>query len=591
MKRSAEETEKESALQVLLMTYLAQGIISGVMVHSIAQAAAKDLEASREGFSLPALDRLAHLKHGRNLVQQVHSTLRRSTDLPEPFTCEIPYKDGLHPGSMLLPHELLAAFFQKPHFWKKAVLPDQMKLKAFWDAFEEHPAMTGHPCRRKANYKSKGIPIGLHGDEVPVVGVGKIWSRSCLSFSWCSLIANACGERCEDIMFYLWSAFERFLVPTTTTAMGTLDTFFKILQWSFQIIFDGVWPHHDWAGQRYHAKSPEGLRAGKPLCGGYFGILLQLSGDLDYFNKHLGLPSSTTHHKPCGLCRAQFGGPNSWLDNRVNSGWQQQMLTATNWQTWWTTACPLFQAPGLSAMSVAYDLMHCSFLGWHQYLYGSILWLLTHQLLDLEPLANLKTVWEFIKNVQKGDQRRHPYRHRLDKMTMFTRKKGFPKLKGRAADIQGLDLALKLCWEQFMDPNQLQHVRILALLTLNVEIGELLDTYSPKYNHMSVPLEPWNRLVSKGFQMAQLHLQLSEHYKEQDLSLFNITTKTHFCLHVYLLARHIHPSITWCYKGEHMMKLSQKLFKSCLSGNKHWNVGRVATLKFRHLLHLKLRNE
>lgn len=108
---------------------------------------------------------------------------------------------------------------------------------------------------------------------------------------------------------------------------------------------------------------------------------------------------------------------------------------------------------------------------------------------------------------------------------------------------------------------------------------------------MSVPLEPWNRLVSKGFQMAQLHLQLSEHYKEQGLSLFNITTKTHFCLHVYLLARHIHPSITWCYKGEHMMKLSQKLFKSCLSGNKHWNVGRVAALKFRHLLHLKLRNE
>lgn len=119
MKRSAEETEKESALQVLLMTYLAQGIISGVMVHSIAQAAAKDLEASREGFSLPALDRLAHLKHGRNLVQQVHSTLRRSTDLPEPFTCEIPYKDGLHPGSMLLPTNCWQLSFRNLTFGKK----------------------------------------------------------------------------------------------------------------------------------------------------------------------------------------------------------------------------------------------------------------------------------------------------------------------------------------------------------------------------------------------------------------------------------------------------------------------------------------
>lgn len=276
MKRSAEEMQKESALQALLMNYLAQGIISGVMVHSIAQAAAKDLEAKNEGFSFPDLERLAYLQHGRNLVQQVHSRLRHSTDLPEPFACEIPYKDGLHPGSILLPHELLAAFFAKPYFWKMAVLPDQSKLKAFWDAFEGHPAMVNHPCRRKSDYKRFGIPIGLHGDEVPVIGIGKVWSRSCLSFSWCSLIANACGERCEDIMFYLWSAFERFLVPTTTTALGTLDTFFKIIQWSFQICFDGVWPHQDWAGQRYHAKSPEGLRAGKPLCGGYFGILLQL---------------------------------------------------------------------------------------------------------------------------------------------------------------------------------------------------------------------------------------------------------------------------------------------------------------------------
>ena len=66
-----------------------------------------------------------------------------------------------------------------------------------------------------------------------------------------------------------------------------------------------------------------------------------------------------------------------------------------------------------------------------------------------------------------------------------------------------------------------------------------------------------------------------------------MTSKTHFCIHSVHLSKNIHPSLVWCYKGETMMKFVQRLWKSCLAGNKHWNVGRVAALKFRHQLHLK----
>lgn len=588
MARAAEEMSRESALEVLLMTYLAQGLISGAVAHSIAQAAATDLQHAREGYSFPALERLASLAQGRNLIRQVYNQLEKSSSLPNVFTCDIPYKGGIHPGSILLPHELFAHFFDNPDFWQQSVLPDQAKLEEFWRKFDGHPVMTNHPIKQKRNYRTHGVPLGLHGDEVPVLGVGKIWSRSCLCFSWCSLIANACGAAMDNVMFLVWTVFEKFCIPSTEEFLGTMDTFFAVLRWSFQALFEGTWPRVDWAGRQFDPTSQAARNAGQPLANGFFAVLLQLSGDLDYYSKYLNLPKSTSH-QPCAQCRAEFYGANSWCDNRQNSPWQQQLLTTENWRLWWNTSNALFELPGFSCWSVAYDLMHCSFLGALQHLYGSIIWLLVYECLPAEPLDNLKVVWDFIVNFQKGDPSRHPYRHRLEKLTMFEKAKGYPKLRGKAADIQGLDLALCKCFQQYMDPDNHQHVQASALLELNVEIGQILDSYSPKFGFMAVPEEQHETLVLKSLQMTQLHVQLCEHYQETDISLFNITAKTHFCIHVYLLSKYIHPSVTWCFKGENMMRTSSNILKSCLHGNKHWNVGRVALLKFRHLLQLALR--
>ena len=198
----------------------------------------------------------------------------------------------------------------------------------------------------------------------------------------------------------------------------------------------------------------------------------------------------------------------------------------------------------------------------------------------------MKTVWVFLKNTQRNLATKYKYTQRLDKLSMFTRVSGFPKLKGMAADIMGLDHAIHLCWNQFMSHAIAQHVQISALLELNLEIANLLDAYSPKFGFMAVPHDTCNVLVAKACQMAQLHVQLCEFYNEQGTSLFNMTSKTHFVIHSLQFARYIHPSLVWCFKGEVNMKKTQKVFKSCLAGNKHWAVGNAAALKFRHLLHI-----
>ena len=81
---------------------------------------------------------------------------------------------------------------------------------------------------------------------------------------------------------------------------------------------------------------------------------------------------------------------------------------------------------------------------------------------------------------------------------MFQKAKGYPKLRGKAADIQGLDLALCKCFQHYMDPDNQQHVQASALLELNVEIGQILDSYSPKFGFMAVPQEQQEILVSRA---------------------------------------------------------------------------------------------
>lgn len=547
LQKATENLHAESALQSLLMTYLAQGILSGVFVHSIAQAAQKDIQAARDGYSLPDLDKLSNLVQGKNLMRSVHYHLAKTSTLPKAFQEQVPYKDGSHPTSILLPHEQFAAMFENGASFNATILPSTDVLTKFWQAFDGHPAMSNHPVKDKKNYTTHGIPLSFHGDEVPVVGVGKIWSRSCLAFSWCSMVAKACGFAMDDIFFYIWAVFDKFCIDSTSTVLGTMDTFFSILKWSFQALFDGIWPTRNWQGRTYKRGTVEWTKAGKPLANGHFGVLLQFSGDLDYFVKFLGLPQYSTLRNLCAQCKCQYSGPRSWLDNRENSGWQQNLLSAGNWRTWWTTRCPLFSLPGVSALSIALDYMHNMYLGWLQYFYGSVMFLLCHECLGQDPLTNLRTVSQFFQTYQKEHKVQNRYRHRLDKLSMFKKKTGFPKLKGRAADIKGLDSTISKCWQSFMDHSNPQHVQIAAFLELNVQIANILHTYSPTFGYLAIPEEPHAQFRTAAMTMAQLHVQLQDHYKTVGQQLFNITSKTHFVLHAVMLSRYIHPSLNWCF--------------------------------------------
>ena len=57
-------------------------------------------------------------------------------------------------------------------------------ISLFWSKFQHHPAMAGHPLFLTENWRSKAIPISIHGDAVPTAGKGKAWTKMLLVLSW-----------------------------------------------------------------------------------------------------------------------------------------------------------------------------------------------------------------------------------------------------------------------------------------------------------------------------------------------------------------------------------------------------------------------
>ena len=60
-----------------------------------------------------------------------------------------------------------------------------------------------------AGMAHRSIPFGLHGDEVPITGVGKVWAKSALTFQCFSLLAASAGLGAKQCMLWVWSVFEK----------------------------------------------------------------------------------------------------------------------------------------------------------------------------------------------------------------------------------------------------------------------------------------------------------------------------------------------------------------------------------------------
>lgn len=262
--RAPPVAKMPSKLVQNLLKDFAWGGMSAQKLQEICQCSVQDLKVLRkvmadEGLPLPQKtpvekdqEAVASIGVGGQYSNKCYSDLMKKVEgnisLPQPYRTIMKFaKLGDQVQEMLLPREMFSAFFQYKATWKKVVVPDQSLLLKFWKAQELHPQWKGHPVESLTNAQLKMVvPISLHGDEVPVTGIGKQWSRKMVNFSWHSLISTTASV--QDSQFFIWALFDKAGLngdEETEEGYNTLWKFFEILAWSLDSLFKGTYPTHD----------------------------------------------------------------------------------------------------------------------------------------------------------------------------------------------------------------------------------------------------------------------------------------------------------------------------------------------------------
>ena len=136
-------------------------------------------------------------KYPGNMYNQAMRYLEKPLVGP-PQECLLPYRvspliTAQKPAAILLPHETFATIYHKyPAIWRSRIVETETVLEEFWSAMDGHPLLAHMKLKdRDDDYRSSAVPLRVHGDDTPVTGIGKSWTKMCLFFSWTPLWASS----------------------------------------------------------------------------------------------------------------------------------------------------------------------------------------------------------------------------------------------------------------------------------------------------------------------------------------------------------------------------------------------------------------
>lgn len=248
-----EALPQQSVLAVLLLQLFAWGDISAQLAQKIADAAYKDANSMKAAETdLGHLQKIASVGCGGQYQNKCYSDLMKNLPMrihiPVPTLTKLPFSCGDLLQGLLLPHEMFSALHHHyPSAWSKFVVPSQERLESFWRTNSLHPSFAARNLDSRPEYRRFCVPLSLHGDDVPVVGVGKAWCALLTVFSWTSM----CGlGSTKESQFFIWGCWEKLRkYNLDDQAQDTLGSFFKVLVWSLQWLERGQWPDRDWQGK------------------------------------------------------------------------------------------------------------------------------------------------------------------------------------------------------------------------------------------------------------------------------------------------------------------------------------------------------
>ena len=287
-----------------------------------------------------------------------------------------------------------------------------------------------------------------------------------------------------------------------------------------------------------------------------------LSGDLDFMLKRFKFADFGKNAEPCTCCQAN-GTDKPWTDIRDGVAvWMQHIWTATAYNT----AHPdrhifLKLVPGVSVLSYVPDIMHCKILGSDPVFLGNIIRYLTHYVLGGNPDQNLRLVWAEIKAFYRELCVDNRYSNLTHNMVHPPNKK-LPQLKGKTADVRDIIRPLWLVANKYLSMDAAHHRDMVDGLEATMGIEQIIHEHK---HHAKFPAGVAAEFRRLCFRFGQCQDSLIRHF-HPDTPLFNVTVKTHYVLHLGLIAAYLNPHLGACWSGEDLMQIVRRLLVSCAPG-------------------------
>ena len=544
----------QSELATLLVREWAWGNISTPMVQKVAAAAHADGCKHKDVEPLASLGTWGMYPNNthRDLLYKLQAPIAPPALADIKMWLKLPFMQSAEvKQKFLMPHALFAQIYEYDQnlFEQVFMGGDKMKVVKFWDEISTTRRYTDCNIKTRPDHTTRCIPLGLHGDGVTVTGVGRSWGKQADVYSWTSLLTQGAAKATN---FLIWACYTQNI--SLIDGKETMDEFWDTLVWSLKALERGQWPSHDKNGTKI-----AGGRTG-PLAGGYYATMWTLQGDLDYFAKNLHLENCNSH-TPCMLCEANTTDTPWTAVNPDSAEWMTALWSSDDWGPAHVSVPPIFDLPDVGLHAICPDWMHCKHLGVDQYLFGSVLMLLTHQvggsrILDGEPAANLAKIWKDIQptNGTFSDLRLSMY---------VPTAEHFPVLKGRAAEIRNFGTPLLKVWEKYMDTSNQQHRQVRLALMASIECERILDS---TVDHFVLAGDHALGFRKSCFDLAALISGLGHFYHSRGVFLFHITVKTHYLMHFGLSCTELSPRVGWCYSGEDMMGRVKTLVQASCRG-------------------------
>ena len=199
-----------SELVGYLVNMWAWGLMSTPMLQTIAAKASADMQAKAEGkLDLREIEVLARIGASGSQSKNCLRDLERH--LQEPFLNQALYPFDMPMRSpacrwvvaprrqeVLLPHAVFSLMYEtRRDEFRTRFVGESGALEAFWGALDGGPLVQDNPACSGAHWRSKLIPLGVHGDATPVAGIGKAWGKLLDAYAFTSLV---CTGATKDMM-------------------------------------------------------------------------------------------------------------------------------------------------------------------------------------------------------------------------------------------------------------------------------------------------------------------------------------------------------------------------------------------------------